>query len=381
MTPKQLVLVSLGCHERLVRPCRHWQQAASGTPLRNDTSTKQLMSLAIALSVAFVCCSPSVVADDPPEENEWLAYGASEDDEASKATTLEQTTVATETKSGEWEKPIPLSLSLEYTLVSDYIFRGIHFSEHATEGRETPNHQLGTSIGLDLAPLWGGKAGQCGSINFDTWFEWYGDQDKINPIEDSNNQEIDYSVYYSYSIEPIATDLSIGWIHYYFPNLRDVNNNDRTNEWFFSLEHNDAWAWRWLDYEGEDGILNPTFAFYHDTHLSGGVWMDLGISHGFEFECIPDLTITPSYQLHIDGGYLGPLLKVDDHDTRIAGMTYGIDLTYDLTKLLQLPPWAGEMAISGFLNYFDPTSAVRGTGGNINLEDELYGGMKLAWSW
>lgn len=341
---------------------------------------RQLMTSALILSVALVCSAPNVFADDSPENDRWLVYSASDDSEPPGTTVVEET-ASVETTSSEWEKPLPLSLSVEYTLVSDYIFRGINFSEHAREGRETPNHQLGTSIGLDLAPLWGGKAGQAGSISLDTWFEWYGDQDKINPIEDSNNQEIDYSAYYSYSIEPIATDLSIGWIHYYFPNLRGVHNDDRTNEWFFSLEHNDAWAWRWLGYKGEDGILNPTFAFYHDTHISGGVWMDLGISHGFEFEAIPNLTVTPSYLLHIDGGYLGPLLRVDDHDTRIAGMTYGIDMTYDLTELLQLPPWAGTMAVSGFLNYFDPTSAVRSTSHNVDLEDELYGGMRLAWSW
>lgn len=280
-----------------------------------------------------------------------------------------------------WEKPLPLSLSVEYTLVSDYIFRGINFSEHATEGRETPNHQLATSISVDLAPIWGREAGEWGSISFDTWFEWYGDQKKLNPGEDSNNQEIDYSIYYSYHVKPIETDVTIGWIHYYFPNLSGVGNDDRTNEWFFSLEHNDAWAWRWLGYQGEEGILNPTFAFYHDTHISGGVWMDVGISHGFAFESIPNLTITPSSTLNIDGGYLGPLLRVDDHDTRIAGVTYGIDVTYDLTDILQMPSWMGSMSISGFLNYFDPTSAVRGTDGNIGLEDELYGGMTVAWSW
>ncbi len=40
-TAQQRVLVTCGCHGRLVRPCRHWQQAASGTPLRNDTSPQK----------------------------------------------------------------------------------------------------------------------------------------------------------------------------------------------------------------------------------------------------------------------------------------------------------------------------------------------------
>ncbi len=69
----------------------------------------------------------------------------------------------------------------------------------------------------------------------------------------------------------IDTDISIGRIRCYFPKLSGVNNDNRTNEWFFSLEHNIAWAWRWLGYEGKDGILNPTFAFYQDTHSSGSI--------------------------------------------------------------------------------------------------------------
>lgn len=337
---------------------------------------RHIVTLAIVGTVVIAFSTQVAIAEPSPE---WLSYSG-DDQDAQPAEMTTETSETTITETG-WEKPLPLSLGVEYTLVSDYIFRGVNFSEHASEGRETPNHQLGTSLSLDLGPLWGKQPGECGSLSFDTWFEWYGDQQKLNPGEDSNNQEIDYLIYYTYNVEPIATEVSIGWIHYYFPNLRGVGNDDRTNEWYFSLAHNDAWAWRWVGYEGEDGILNPSFAFYHDMHISGGSWMDIGISHPFECECVPHLTLTPSYTLHVDAGYWGPMLGVDDRDTRIAGMTYGVDLTYDLTEILSLPPCAGSLAVSGFLNYFDPTSAVRGTGGNIDLEDELFGGMKVAWSW
>ncbi len=267
-----------------------------------------------------------------------------------------------------------MSLDVDYTLVSDYIFRGFNFSEHATEGREALNHQLGVSMGLDLAPLWGGKAGECGSLSFGAWFEWYADQDKISG-DGANIQEIDYSISYSYSVEPIATDITIGWIDYVFPNW--AGPGDRTHEWFLSFAHNDAWMWRWAGHDGEDGILNPTFDFYHDMEAFGGTWMDFGISHGFEL--VEDFTLTPSYTLHIDGGWAGPAAGlVDDHDTRIAGMTYGVDVTYDLTQILQMPEQAGSMSISGFLNWFDPTQRLRST---LGWEDYLYGGVKLAWSW
>ena len=75
-------------------------------------------------------------------------------------------------KSDGWKKPIPLTFTIDYTLASDYIFRGINFSEYRrrwgqpkNEGREKPNHQLATGVGLDLGDF--GRAG--GSV----WFEWF----------------------------------------------------------------------------------------------------------------------------------------------------------------------------------------------------------------
>jgi len=333
-----------------------------------------------AMQHAFVCglVVLAMSLGQSRGDDRWLAYPGTASERtpnADEQMTAESSQSSTVESPG-WQKPLPLSLGIEYTLVSDYIFRGVNFSEHAAEGREKPNHQLLTSMALDLGPLWGAKPGQCGEVGFDVWFEWYPDQDKLNPNTESSIQEIDYTIWYGYDVEPLATYVKVGWLDYVFPNLGDVGNDDRTNEWFISLEHNDAWAWRWLGYQGDDGILNPTLAFYHDMHLSGGTWLDLGISHGFELA--KNLTFTPSYTLHVDGGYLGPVLSPDDHDTRIAGMTYGMDLTYDLTELLQLPDWAGTMSISGFLDWFDPTGRLRRT---LQVEDELYGGVKLAWSW
>ncbi len=47
----------------------------------------------------------------------------------------------------------PLSVTLSYWLVSDYIFRGINYSEYAGEGREKPNHQLEVKLDVDVARL------------------------------------------------------------------------------------------------------------------------------------------------------------------------------------------------------------------------------------
>jgi len=341
----------------------------------------RLVTLGV-LALSTTVFSLSAALAEPPQPD-WLVFDdGSRQPSAAQTESIAQaqTTVQEPT---EWEKPLPLSFTLEYALVSDYVFRGINFSEYEREGRERPNHQLSTSLSLDLAPLWGKPAGQYGEIGFDTWFEWFGGQKKINQSTGENIQEIDYTIWYSYNVEKLATEVQVGWADYVYPNVVGVSDNDRTNEWFFSLTHNDAWMWRSLGYTGEDGILNPTLSFYHDMHTNRGCWLDFGINHPFEI--VKNLTFTPSYALHVDMGYLGAYSVTttgsDDHDTRVAGMTYGLDLTYDMTELLHMPPWAGTMAISGFLNWFDPTPQLRHYGPTLGVQDELYGGMKLTWSW
>ena len=103
----------------------------------------------------------------------------------------------------EWSKPIELSFSLDYTLVSDYVFRGINFSEYAGEGREKPNHQMST--GIELATE------EYGNFGASFWFEWFAGQGSLTPGSD-NLQEVDYVVYWNYDIEQIATNLELGWI-------------------------------------------------------------------------------------------------------------------------------------------------------------------------
>ncbi len=261
-------------------------------------------------------------------------------------------------------------IGLGYTLVSDYIFRGINFSEYAGEGREKPNHQLSTSLSVDLEKL---GLGPIGSIGFDTWYEWFAAQEKING-EGANIQEIDFVVYWAYDIEPIATDLSIGWTHYSFPNSQVF----RTNEWWFSLEHNDAWMWKWLLPDNEDGVLNPTFFFAHDWDLVEGAWMELGISHGFEFEAIPYTTFTPGMKLAVDMGYLGSVTGTDDHDTRLAYVEYSLAIDFDLSGALSLPEELGSITLTPFLNFND---ALGGPESHRTIQDEFYGGVSVGWSW
>jgi hypothetical protein len=264
----------------------------------------------------------------------------------------------------------PFSLGVTYYLFSDYVFRGVNFSEYESEGRERLNHQMTTSLGIPI-----GQGGKYGTFGFDTFFEWYEAQKALNSETGGQNlQEVDYTLRWSYQLEPIATKLTLGWTDYTFPNANAV----RTNEAFVKFEHNDAWLWRGLGYKGEEGILNPSLFFAQDVRVSDGYWVELGINHPFKLS--KNLTLTPKMTFALDGGYLDPLLHGGEGQRSLeyAYTQYGVDTTYDLTEVLHLPAWAGTVFISGQL-YYNQASDVEKRMGLI--KDEFYGGMALGWSW
>ena len=264
----------------------------------------------------------------------------------------------------------PFSLEVTYSLFSDYVFRGINFSEYEGEGRERLNHQLATSLGIPLGP-----DGKYGTFGFDMFFEWYEAQKRLNPETGGQNlQEVDYTLKWSYAIEPIATTLTLGWTDYIFPNANAI----RTNEVFVKFEHNDAWVWRGLGYKGEEGILNPSLFLARDLRVSEGYWIEFGMNHPFKLS--QNLTLTPGITFALDGGYLDPLLHDGEGQKSLeyAYTQYGMDVTYNLTEVLHLPPCAGSVFISGQL-YYNQASRVEKRQGII--KDEFYGGMAVGWSW
>jgi hypothetical protein len=268
---------------------------------------------------------------------------------------------------------LPISLSLSYAVMSDYVFRGVNFSEYEGEGREKLNHQF--DVNLEFA------TDDYGTFGLEAWFEWFGAQHEINPIGGGQNlQEIDYLIYWSYSIEQIATDFTIGYTWYMFPNLGPLleedgdpgtNNDGNTQEWWFSLEHNDAWMWKALWPDNEDGVLNPSFLFAHDIGSILGVWMELGISHEFAIPGVDNFTITPGYTLLFDCNYWTDGFK-------LTGDQWSLDLAYDLTPVLQLPDWAGELGVGCSLYFFNAYGNPENSG---TVQDEFFGGLNIGWSW
>ena len=288
----------------------------------------------------------------------------------SQAESKVDTNQSTETEAPE----SPLSFDVSYALYSDYVFRGINLSEYAGEGREKPNHQVTAAMNVDLAGLLNHKGASYGTLSFGTFLEWFGAQHEINSNGGQQNlQEVDYTVSWSYDIDAIATTATLGYVFYTYPNAKPINSQ----EWNVKLEHNDAWMWRWLFPNNEDGVLNPYFLFAQDTKFAPrGIWLETGISH--DFGVIENVTVTPSLTLGIDHRYLDPILATGrSGSTRLAYLQYGLNMGYNLSEAMGWSDKYGEVVLSAFMYFSDALGTAED---NDTIQDQFFGGTSIAWS-
>ncbi len=318
----------------------------------------------------------------------WFVTGAAlaEDDGARGATppadglrlasawTWQPETTTDTTKVSVVDDASPFSFDIAYYLYSDYVFRGVNLSEYAGEGREKPNHQVTTALGVDIGVLFGQEAGTCGIFTFETFFEWFAAQKKLDPVNGGHNlQEVDYLLSWSYDVEPIASTFTLGYTFYAYPNAKAIN----TQEWWVGLDHNDAWMWKWLWPDNNDGVLNPSLTWAMDVDAApGGSWIELGVSH--EFQVSERCTLSPVMTLAIDHRYLDPILGTGQTgSTRFAYVQYGLETSYDLTSALEGLPWVEGATLSAFLYFND---ALGNTEDDRTIQDEFFGGMSLGFS-
>lgn len=274
----------------------------------------------------------------------------------------------------EDEVPSPFSLELSYSLYSDYVSRGMNLSEYSGEGREKPNHQVSATVSVDLANLLNDEGASYGSLEFGTFLEWFGAQHEINPDGGQQNlQEVDYTISWAYDIEAIASTFTLGYSFFNYPNTKPFN----TQEWTAKLDHNDAWMWKWLFADNEDGVLNPFIFFLQDTKFAPkGIWIETGISH--DFSVFEHVTITPSLTLGIDHRYLDPILATGrSGSTRLAYLQYGMNFGYSLSEAMNWSDKYGEVVWAAFLYFNDALGTAED---NDTIQDEFFGGTSITWS-
>ena len=212
------------------------------------------------------------------------------------------------------------------------------------------------------------------------WFEWYADQSQLTPEYGRHIQEVDYSLYYTYTAEPIATTFETGWLAYTLPPIG--GDAHTTYELYVKLSFDDSKL-----FGTEEPILNPYVYYGIDVDLGRyGSWIELGVSHDFELaDCgcgdVPILkhtTVTPSVVLGIDHRFLDKVAVegegTEGPATRLANIVYGLEANVDMSAVLGIPEQFGSVSLGTFLNY---SQAFR----DDLLDDELWGGVKLGWSW
>ncbi|MBS3735190.1 MAG: hypothetical protein KGY99_09740 [Phycisphaerae bacterium] len=268
-----------------------------------------------------------------------------------------------------------LSFGVDYTLASDYVWRGINLSEYAGEGREKLNHQMGVSFAVDTEPLVGTDLG---TVTGSVWFAWYAGQDDTAFAGGSGHlQEVDYTLSWSRDVPGLPVTSEIGWIAYQFP---QVGGDDAqwTHEVYVSLALDDEAVF------GQD-LLNPYVACYLDVDDVRATWIELGVSHEFTaadlgIDGIPGfepLTLTPSLVLGIDHRYYdrSGVGGSGGTGTRLANLQYGLDAGYDLGAALGLPERYGSLTLNGFVRFSDALHDAGPVG------DEFWGGVTIAYGW
>ncbi len=272
----------------------------------------------------------------------------------------------------------PLSFGIDYTLVTDYVWRGANLSEYDGEGREDLNHQLNVWAAYDT-----GDFGTFGGL---VWLQWFAGWDQAGPDPDGSHlQEVNYVLNWSYDLsrinEALPVVFELGWIGYNFPEFS--GDAQFTHELYVTLAMDDSSLW------GTDqAVLNPYVSYYHDLDDFQGGWLEVGISHDFalaelglaDVPILGEMTLTPAIVLGVDHRYY-------ESTTKAAAMVFGLALSYDLGSALGMDPEWGSLAITSFINYnlglADSARNVSdGAGGQQGLvDDTLYGGVNLAYEW
>jgi len=330
---------------------RHQRFGRTG---RRKTPQKALAGMGLLL-----WCAASASAQTPQPSAAWLGSVAL------AAAAAEEPAPSTAPRPAGWSKPIPLSFSVDYTLVSDYIWRGVNFSEYAGEGREKPNHQMGVGVAYETEKL--------GTFSAGFWFEWFAGQKSLDPASDGHLQEVDYTLSWSYDIESIGVGVEVGWIAYQFP--QSGGDAETSYEWYVGLAFDDSRL-----FGTDEGVLNPSVTYYQDVDLAPhGQWLEFGIGHDFalaDLGCgqtpvLKDLTVSPSLVLGVDHRYFTP-------STQLANLTYGLAFSYDLSSALAIPEPYGALSLTGFLNFSQALGLKEDLDG---YQDEFYGGFTLAYEW
>lgn len=273
-------------------------------------------------------------------------------------------------------KSLPVEFTIDYVLVTDYVWRGINLSEYRGEGREKLNHQLDLSATANLKDL---GLPDFGSVTLDVWFEYYVGNESLDAAADNKLQEVDYTVAWEYEIPKTPLTVEAGWIAYVFPHAGGKAHESFEVYGRVGLDDSKLFG-------TEDPVLSPSVAYYYDYDSVKAGFLITTIEHEFAMDdlargaaVLRDITLTPAASFILDNRYLdkaiGPAPGHSRHkSTSLSSVDVGVEAGYDLGKALDLPDDCGSLKLSVFANYSHPLR-------RDLLANEFYGGLRIGWKW
>lgn len=236
-----------------------------------------------------------------------------------------------------------LHLDLGARWMTDYVYRGIDFSE--TGGHEdSPNYQFNGKLSMDLGKLPHPYVGL---------FVNYFDSDPV-----SRFQEFRPNFGFDWLFKPIL--FTAGYNAYIYPD----RDNLSTSEVFGRFEFDDSFLFHTLR-----PVLSPYVYGAYDVDLYNGWYLEAGVKHDFQIEDT-GLTLT----LLADVSYVSKwqqFLEVGTNDTGFQHYDLGAIGSYSLNNLFNIPKHYGEFELKGYLYYTDNLDH------NLLAPSQMWGGVGI----
>lgn len=251
-----------------------------------------------------------------------------------------------------------VNVDLKVTYFSDYVFRGIDRSETGATD-DSGNGQFDAALRWDLGRYPDFFLGVFTNINDD------------DPI--SRFQEIRPYLGLELTVRPLI--ISGGNTFYIYPDRDDSN----TAEVFASIMLDDSYFLR-----TDDPILSPYVMAAWDYDRGNGLYVEAGVRHDFEIEDTP-LVVSPiarvsyvmDHKLFRAGGISAsdPAFGIGTTgpDSGFQHYDLGLEITYTLNQVLNIPARLGRLDLKGYLFYTD------GIDDELRADTEFYGGVGIGF--
>ena len=251
-----------------------------------------------------------------------------------------------------------VSFTLNATFFSDYIFRGIDRSE-SSGTEDSGNTEVEGQMRFELGKLPDLFMGVFTNIN---------DSDPI-----SRFQEI--RPYFGLELTARPIIFTVGNTFYIYPDRDQFN----TAEVFARIMLDDSYFFR-----SDDPVFSPYVLGAWDYDKYDGFYIEAGVRHDFKLEELP-LTISPiarcAFVLN-QASFAKPTGPVSDpsfefsttgDDTGFQHYELGMEMSYGLNGLLNIPARYGKFDVIGYLFYTD------GLENDLRADTQIYGGVGVGF--